>query len=239
MTTTFYAPPACFRGESVELPPEEAHHAIKVLRHRVGDPLVVVDGEGGWYESTITHLDRRRVVAAITHETREVGEPSYALTIGMALLKNQNRYDWFLEKAVEMGVTCIMPLVSARTQKQRLNAERTQKRLIAAMKQAGRSRLPICTAPRSFSQALTETDNSYRLLCHEAAQPEQHITRLLSSKPRPDQLTVLIGPEGGFSDEEVAEAQGVGFRIASLGPRRLRAETAAIVAASAVMLHIE
>lgn len=239
MTTTFFAPPSCFHGEYVELPTEEAHHAIKVLRHRVGDSISVVDGQGGWYDIEIEMLDRRRVQGRIVRKRERVGEPSYQLTIALALLKNPNRYDWFLEKAVELGVTRIVPLVTKRTQKKQFNAARAQKRLIAAMKQAGRCQLPELTSPSAFPQALTDESSTLKVICHETSALDGNLRVVLDTHVLPESITIAIGPEGGFAADEIAQGTHEEWRVASLGPRRLRAETAAIVSATTVMMVAE
>jgi len=239
MTTTFYAPASCFEGAHVALPPEEAHHAIKVLRHRVGDRIHVVDGVGGWYAVEIKMLDRRRVQGRVVEKQTEVGEPTYHLTVGLALLKNPSRYDWFLEKAVELGVSRIVPLLTERTQKKQFKTVRAEKRLIAAMKQAGRSRLPELAEPIAFTQALTDKPEGLHVICHEATARDANLYVLLARGAFPATLSVFVGPEGGFSDAEIEQAQAAGLQVASLGPRRLRAETAAIVSATTVVMAAE
>lgn len=234
MTTTFYAPPEAFRDGWVRLPDEEAHHALRVLRHRQGDEVIVVDGVGGWHRLRLEQVDRHTVQGRILETRYEVGEPSYRLTIGLALLKQTARFEMFLEKAVELGVYAIVPLITARTERAHLRLDRARRLLIAAMKQCGRSRLPALHAPRSFTDILNASE-SLRLLCHEQpGRPRQRLHALLQSAI--DEALVLIGPEGGFTEQEVQQAEAAGFQLVSLGARRLRAETAALVAASAFLL---
>ena len=234
MTTTFYAPPDHVRDGRVMLPEDEARHAVRALRHGVGDEIVVVDGAGGRYRVRLTEADKRGAAGEIVEAQREVGEPPYRLTVGLGTLKNAGRFETFAEKAVELGVSRIVPLATERTERERIKERRLENILIAAMKQSGRSRLPDLAELQDFDDAL-RSDDALRLLCHESADPAAALPRVLDGAPL--DLTILVGPEGGFSEPEVAAAEAAGWTVASLGPRRLRAETAAITAASAVMLH--
>ena len=236
MTTTFYAPPDAFSAGRVVLPDDEARHAVRTLRHSVGDEIVVVDGAGGRYRVRLTEADKRSAAGEVLSEEREVGEPDYRLTVGLGGLKNAGRFETFAEKAVELGVGTIVPLTTERTEHMKIKAGRLENILVAAMKQSGRSRLPTVTEPRPLKEMLEGSD-PLRVLCHESADPEAALPRILDAAPAWESMTILVGPEGGFSEGEVERAVGAGWQIASLGPRRLRAETAAIVATSAVMLH--
>lgn len=237
MTTTFYAPPSHFEDDRVRLPNDEARHAVRVLRHGPGDEIVVVDGAGGRYRVRLTETDKRSAAGKVVAVEHEVGEPSYRLSVGLGTLKNANRFETFAEKAVELGVTEIVPLVTERTERMNLKAQRMENILTAAMKQSGRSRLPTLAAPRPFTDALA-SPAALRILCHESADPQALLPHVLSAADAKDEFAVLVGPEGGFSEAEVAAAEEAGWTVASLGPRRLRAETAAIVAATTVMLHV-
>ena len=237
MTTTFYVPSSHFQNDRVVLPDDEARHAVRVLRHAPGDEIVVVDGAGGRYRVRLTETDKRSAAGEVMAVEREVGEPNYRLRIGLGTLKNASRFETFAEKAVELGVSEIVPLVTERTERMSLKAQRMENILVAAMKQSGRSRLPTLAEPQPLADALAEAAD-LRILCHESADPEAMLPIVLSQAEGASAITMLVGPEGGFSEEEVAEAEEAGWRVVSLGPRRLRAETAAIVAAAAVMLHV-
>lgn len=237
MTTTFYAPPSHIENSRVVLPDDEARHAVRVLRHGPGDEIVVVDGAGGRYRVRLTETDKRSAAGEIVAAEREVGEPSYRLRVGLGTLKNASRFETFAEKAVELGVSEIVPLVTERTERMSLKAQRMENILVAAMKQSGRSRLPTLTEPQPLADVLAAS-SGVCILCHESADPEAMLPTVLSRAEDARAISVLVGPEGGFSEEEVAAAEEAGWTVASLGPRRLRAETAAIVAAAAVMLHV-
>lgn len=234
MTTTFYAPPDLIHDGRITLPEDEARHAVRALRHGVGDEIVVVDGAGGRYRVRLTEADKRGAAGEIVEAQREVGEPPYRLTVGLGTLKNAGRFETFAEKAVELGVSRIVPLATERTERERVKERRLENILVAAMKQSGRSRLPELAELQDFDETLRSGD-PLRILCHESADPAAALPHVLAGAPV--SLTILVGPEGGFSEAEVARAEASGWTVASLGPRRLRAETAAIAAASAVVLH--
>ena len=243
MTTSFYAPPSAFREpDYVELPEEEAAHAVQVLRKRPGDEIVVVDGHGGWYRVRLDQLDRRKAAGKILERRREVGEPVYDLSIGLSLLKSRQRFETFLEKAVELGVGEVVPLMTHRTEQRRFRVDRARKILLAAMKQSGRSRLVRLAEPQPLADVLRYNSvdpgsgQALALIGHERTAPEHSLSLALSGQPTARIIRILIGPEGGFTEEEVAQARQAGYAPVSLGPRRLRAETAALVAASTVMI---
>ncbi|GIV58350.1 MAG: ribosomal RNA small subunit methyltransferase E [Rhodothermaceae bacterium] len=235
-TTWFFTPPERIAGDRIALLDEEAHHAVRVLRRRPGDELIVVDGEGGWYRMRLDRADRKGVEGRILERRHEVGEPGYRLTVGIGLLRQPARFETFLEKAVELGVSAVVPLLTERTEKVRFNEGRARRILTAAMKQCGRSRLVDLQPSRPLQAWLTERPPGVRLICHEQADPTATVMTRLAGASDEDRITVLIGPEGGFAADEVARAASAGYQVVSLGPRRLRAETAGIVAATAVML---
>lgn len=236
MTTNFYAPPAAFRDQYVVLPEDEAHHAFRVLRVQPGDEIIVVDGEGGWHRVRLEHVDRRTVAGTAVETRRGVGEPAYELTVGMALLKNRGRFETLLEKAVEMGVGAVVPLQTERTEKERIKETRAHNILVAAMKQSGRSRLTQLGEPCTVEEILELRAYDLVLICHEQEGPEHALLTVLRRHAGAGRILVLVGPEGGFTDAEVATVRAAGGHAVSLGPRRLRAETAALTAAAAVML---
>ncbi len=236
VTTNFYAPPSHVRGNWLELPEDEAYHAVRVLRKQAKDTITVVDGEGALHRVRLELVDKKHAAGTILETQRNVGEPPYPLTIGMALLKNQNRFEVFLEKAVELGVTEVIPLLTARTEKAHLKLNRAQNILVAAMKQSGRSRITRLADPQPLSQALADCNGSLRLFCHEKAETDQTLLRVLNAHNPNRPAAALIGPEGGFTEDEAETAEAAGAVVVSLGSRRPRGETAALTAAAGIML---
>ncbi len=236
LITAHYAPPSFVEGERLRLPEEEARHAVRVLRRRPGDEVVVVDGEGGWYRVRLDRVDRKHASGIILERRENVGEPDDELVVGIAVLKNPNRFETFLEKAVELGVTAVAPLLTARTEKAAVKAARAHRIMVAAMKQCGRSRLPRLAPAEPFAAFLEGEPAELGVICHEKTGAEAGILPALRARPAARRVCVLVGPEGGFTDDEVEAAERAGYRAVSLGPRRLRAETAGIAAVAAVML---
>lgn len=236
MTTTFYAPPEAFQGAHVTLPGDEAHHAVRVLRHRPGDELVVIDGVGGRHRVRLEEAGKRAAWGTVLATEAEVGEPDYRLRLGLALLKNRSRFETVVEKAVELGVAELVPLVTDRTEKVGLKRQRLDNIVLAATKQCGRSRLMTVSGPLVLDRALDEPSD-LTILCHEQTATSARFLDVLAAHPAAQRLTVLIGPEGGFTSDEVDAAVAAGAHPASLGARRLRAETAALAACAGVALQ--
>ncbi|PEN14558.1 hypothetical protein CRI94_05905 [Longibacter salinarum] len=243
MTTQFYAPPSAFRHQRLILNGDEAKHIARSLRKEPGDVIWVVDGEGHRHEVELNHVRPKQVVGTVQSTEHHAGEPPYRLTVGLGLLKNRNRFETFLEKAVECGVSRIIPLQTERTHVESLREKRAENILVAAMKQSGRSVLPELDEPTELPDVLREANPDGSWICHEAAAapplPEavRHVRDKSSDESTaPAELLLLVGPEGGFSEAEVQEASDVGVQPVRLGPHRLRAETAGIVATSAISL---
>ena len=222
-------------GENIELPKDAARH-IMVLRLSAGDTLTLFNGLGGEYHARITRIDRQRVTTEIvSHSSREAELP-YRITLAQGI-PEATKMDWIIEKAVELGVSDIIPLAAQRSVV-RLDKDRAEKRLsrwqaiaISAAQQCGRNRLPHIASPVGTGEYLRQTTPSPRILFSPRA------TETLSEWARhqkPQNITLLIGPEGGFSPEEenMAEQQGVTFL--SMGPRILRTETAGLAAVAAI-----
>ena len=239
MTTQYFVPPAQIVNGRVLVKGEEARHLVKVLRARAGDIVQVVDGEGSTYDVQLTLLNVEQSEGHILSRKINHREPTYSLSMAVGLLKNAKRYEIFLEKAVELGVSHIIPLITERTEKKGIRPERAQSILIAALKQCGRSRLPTIEDPTTLNQLLKKSQNENRFVCHEAKDERRHLLDVCSGMKRDVPITVFIGSEGGFSEGELAKMEESGIIRVTLGPRRFRTETAAIVAASIVMASIK
>ncbi len=226
----FYAPPSHIGEADITLEGPELQHLALVMRTKEGDAIQVVDGTGTVYEAVVRRLARTAACCTITARRTGEGEGRVALTLGVGILKNPAKFDFVVEKATELGVRTIVPLETRRTVAQHAHkTERWQKLAIAAMKQSGRSVLP-CISPITPLAAFLAAapGGAFRLMAHEAAGTS--LPELLQGEPQRPAIWLCVGPEGGFTEEEAREAAGAGFLAAGLGPRRLRAETAAIVA---------
>jgi 16S rRNA (uracil1498-N3)-methyltransferase len=233
---TFFVPPSGFSGDRVAFPEAEARHAARVLRIAPGNDVHVVDGEGGRYRVRIDSVGRHAVSGTVTG--RQEGEPPIRpeLTLAVGLLKNSGRFETVLEKAAELGVARIIPLVAGRTETGRLRADRASGILVAAMKQCGRARLVALDPPMPLADVLAAARQDLRVICHEGARPADRLAAILADGPPARSACVLVGSEGGFTDQEIDAARSAGFRTASLGPTRLRTETAALAASALVLL---
>jgi 16S rRNA (uracil1498-N3)-methyltransferase len=231
----FYYPGPLAVGATIDLPDHVAHH-IHVVRLAAGETVTLFNGEGGEYVATLSLVDRKRVSAEVkTFSPREVELP-YAVTLAQALPEG-SKIDWIIEKAVELGATAIQPLAAQRCVV-KLSAERAAKKrehwqgvIVSAAEQSGRNRFPHLAELADFNGWIAQQDLHRRILLTPRA--EQSLSEWARHHP-PQALTLLIGPEGGFSDQEEAAAIGHGALALSMGPRVLRTETAGLAALAAL-----
>jgi 16S rRNA (uracil1498-N3)-methyltransferase len=213
----------------IVLEPGPSQHLSRALRMKVGDALVLFNGSGGQYPATISAIDRKAVVVASAALEAFECESPLRLQLGIAVSRGE-RMDWVMQKATELGVSCVAPLVSERTEV-KLGAERGEKKLrhwqqivAAACEQCGRNRLPQILAPQPIPGWLQDVQADLRLVLHHTA----GTTDPGSAPPR--SVALLVGPEGGLSPEEIRAAEEAGFVSLQLGPRVLRTETAPLAA---------
>lgn len=226
----FYAPDI---ESTLLLPEEESHHAVRVLRLQVGDTVQVVDGKGGVFQATIAVADAKKCLLNSLEAMGQVKGRSYSLHIAIAPTKNMDRLEWFTEKAAEIGIDEITPIYCRFSERKNLKTDRLQRILVSAMKQSIQPTLTRLHEPCSFKELVASSQADVKCIahCHEAEK------QFLAHAVQPGQkILVMIGPEGDFSEEEVAMALDAGFVPVSLGESRLRVETAAIVACHTVSL---
>lgn len=229
----FHVPQPLAAGQQLELPADVAHH-INVVRMEPGDSLTLFNGDGGEYTAVLTEVQKKKAWAEIKLFDPREAELPFAVTLAQALPEG-SKMDWIIEKAVELGVAGIQPL-AARRCVVRLSAERAEKKLehwngivVSASEQCGRNRLAPVAAPLEFREWISQQDLHKRVILTPRA------TESLAdwARHQPAQaLSLMVGPEGGFSDEEEAEALRHGALPLSIGPRVLRTETAALAAVS-------
>lgn len=213
-----------------DLPEAQAHYLSRVLRLTVGAAVQLFDGSGQEYIGELTSVSKKAVQVELRECLDGLPESALQIHLGQGLSRGE-RMDWAIQKATELGVAEITPLFTERCEV-RLNDERMQKRLehwqqiaISACEQCGRSKVPVIYAPQSVKDWQATVQAELKLVLHPVAQP-------LTEHTTPSTLAFLIGPEGGLSDAEVAQAAEYNFQPARLGPRVLRTETAPIVALS-------
>jgi 16S rRNA (uracil1498-N3)-methyltransferase len=210
------------------LPEEESQHAVKVLRLQVGDSIVVVDGVGGFYHARITNPHPKHCVFEITETLLEYGKRNYKLHIAIAPTKNIERLEWFIEKATEIGIDEITPVICRFSERKVVKEERLEKIIVAAAKQSVKAYFPVLNPLCTFDELLKKHSASQKFIAHCYEEDK----RLLQTEiTKLSDVLILIGPEGDFSKEEVQKAISQGFVPVSLGESRLRTETAGVVAA--------
>ncbi|MBN2668675.1 MAG: 16S rRNA (uracil(1498)-N(3))-methyltransferase [Bacteroidales bacterium] len=221
----FYAPD--IQGENYIFSESESKHIAKVLRLNVGDALFITDGKGSFYEAQISDVSAKQCQVQIIRKTVEK-KHSYYLHVAIAPTKNIDRYEWFLEKATEIGIDEITPLVTHNSERKVVKEDRLQKVLEAAMKQSYKAYHPKLNPLTSWSEFLKNKDEYDINLIAHCYESNKHSMK--QSIQAGASVLVLIGPEGDFTLEELAEAEQAGFLPLSLGSYRLRTETAGLVA---------
>ena len=222
----FFLPNLSKNDKVAEFDKEESKHLFKVLRKDVGDKLNITNGLNYFFEASINSISKNHCKVDINTATKN-SNLSYGLHIAISPLKSMERFEWFLEKSIEIGISEITPIICDRTEKKYINEKRLKKVLVSAMKQSLKSHLPILNPIISIKKFLDIefTEDLFIAHCEEL----KKVTLLNSIKPKSSNL-ILIGPEGDFSKEEVGFAMQNGFQPIELGKSRLRTETAAIVA---------
>ncbi|UJF24860.1 16S rRNA (uracil(1498)-N(3))-methyltransferase [Suttonella sp. R2A3] len=223
-----YTPQPLSVGEQIQLSDDVHRHVVKVLRLRVGDALIVFNGEAKEYQTRITVADKNQLEVCVLESRAVENESPLKISLYLALLKGE-AMDFAIQKSVELGVSRIIPIDSERSERQ-LNAQRLPKRMthwrnivIASAQQCGRSQLPELSSPMMFDEAVNSSEGMRIIMSPHDASPTK-----LSTKLAPQEASLLVGPEGGFSEDEVAQACAAGWQPQVLGPRILRADTAVV-----------
>jgi 16S rRNA (uracil1498-N3)-methyltransferase len=231
----FYINEYDFSQKLIVLDEDTSRHVVQVLRMKEGEELNLTDGKGNLITAEITDAHKKHCSVKVNN-SRFTTQGTRKVTIAISLLKNTNRFEWFLEKATEIGVSEIIPVICERTEKQKFRYDRMKGICISAMLQSQQTWLPELHEPKQFNHlAIEQFNNSQKLIAHCIETNKQTLDHQLISKSS-NQL-ILIGPEGDFSNDEVGLALKNNFTPVSLGETRLRTETAGVVAA-ALLCHI-
>ncbi|MCK5700527.1 MAG: 16S rRNA (uracil(1498)-N(3))-methyltransferase [Cyclobacteriaceae bacterium] len=220
----FYCP-GIHKGDDF-LDSEESRHCVKVLRKKVGDLIHITDGAGIFYKAQLTDLNPRKCIYKIlTSESSK--KNNYNIHVAIAPTKHADRIEWFVEKAVEIGVDKISFIQTSYSERKTINLDRIKKKAISAMKQSVRAFLPELAPMEKLSFILNSDTEDQKYIAHL----EGETTESLEHRATPGtSYIILIGPEGGFSDEEISMAKSKQFKVVKIGNHRLRTETAGIVA---------
>jgi 16S rRNA (uracil1498-N3)-methyltransferase len=208
----------------------EYRHLIKVLRKKTGDKITVTDGQLTVYHCEIISINKDRLSCRILETQYDLNEPKIKLSLFLSPLRNQTRFEFVIEKAVELGVSSIHPVITEFTVNKNLNGksktDRLKKIIIAAMGQSQRCLLPELRSAVTFDEMIEQTRHTgYKIVMYESSNDETEI----SLAEGESEVSLLIGPEGGFSEAEIITLKQAGWKIKSLGRRKFRSETAAIV----------
>lgn len=224
----FYLPD--IESDTCFLEKEESRHCIKVLRYRRGDILKITNGKGVLAQARITEANPERCTVEIS-ERLFIPKNNSGLHIAIAPTKNSDRLEWFAEKATEIGIDVITPVFCEHSERTTLNIHRLEKVVLSAMKQSLKSWLPVVNLPVSFREFISYKSDGLKFIAYcETGREDKLHNYLKNGVP----VTIMIGPEGDFSTEEVRMAIEKGFIPVSLGESRLRTETAGLVACHTV-----
>lgn len=221
--TIFYAP---YIAQTAQLPEQESQHCVKVLRMREGEKLTVTDGQGFFYDCILVEAHPKHCSLRIEHRTA-IDNKEFQLHIAFAPTKQMERNEWFVEKAVEIGIDRFIPLLSSYSERRELKKERLEKIAVSAMKQSQQAYLPGIEELVRFADCVTRPFEGRKFIAHCHDLPKKPLAQTYR---KGENALILVGPEGDFSEEEVGIAVANGFEPVSLGETRLRTETACLVA---------
>ncbi len=221
----------------VRLDQEESAHCVRVLRHRAGDEISVIDGRGTLYRCALEIADAKGAEARVLSAEPGFGAHPYHLTMAVCPTKNIDRYEWFVEKATEIGVDVIAPVIGERSERKVLKTERLRRLALSATKQSLKAAIPQVAEPVSVRDFIAAAPaDALKLICYCFDDVERIPVTDVFRRQKENRIAILIGPEGDFSPEEAALARERGWIPVQLGPSRLRTETAAVTAVTAVYL---
>ena len=210
---------------------EESGHCIRVLRKKSGDEIFFTDGEGNYYRGSIVSADPKKCIVVIEETRERYGKKNYSLHIAIAPTKNLDRFEWFLEKATEIGIDIITPVICMHSERRVLKTERLQKVLLSAMKQSLKSYLPKIHEAMPLESFYSKENSGQKFICLGSS------TQSIKKELEPGSAyIILVGPEGDFTPQEITSAEKNNFTPVNLGTSRLRSETAGVVACSIVSL---
>jgi len=226
----FYVPD--IKGNSCVLDENESRHAIRVLRMMNGDRLKIVDGRGNLYEGTVTDPEQSACKVKITGVTRDFEKRGYRLHLAVSPVKNQERFEWFVEKSVEFGIDEITPLICRNTEKPGIKKDRINNIIVSAMKQSLKAYRPVLREPVAFGEFTGYDHDGIKMIAH--CSPAHERKKISQVYEKGMKALILIGPEGDFTEEELEIAAENGFIPVHLGTSRLRTETAGIAACHSI-----
>ncbi len=221
--------------QDIQLSEEESKHLCLVLRKKVGDAVLVINGHGSRYFASIKVIHPKASIVQLNEVETEERHNPIEITLAVSLTKSSDRFEWFVEKAVELGVSKIIPMTTERTLKTKLSEQRLEKILLAALKQSGRVWKPFLAPVTSFNEVIESSKETSKFI---AFCEGDNRGNLFQSSIRGSSI-LLIGPEGDFSEKEVSKSIKFGYQPISLGKTRLRVETAALLGLTLLNLQYD
>lgn len=218
----------------ISLNEETSKHIVQVLRMKIGEPLLLTDGRGNLLTCEISDAQKKKCVVKV-QELRHKAQVTRKISIAISLLKNANRFEWFLEKATELGIAEIIPTICLRTEKQHFRYDRMKNILISAMLQSQQVWLPSLKEPMQFNEIILHANHSQKFIAHCINDVKVSLSDAMNTST--SSQIILIGPEGDFTNEEIGNAFKNHFVPVALGETRLRTETAGIVAAAILSMQ--
>lgn len=221
----FYTPD--LSGTTYTLDETESKHCVRVLRLEKGDKITLVDGRGGFFKAEIDDPNPKRCAVKVVRSELNYGLRNFGVHVAIAPTKNIERIEWFLEKATEISINRVTPLLCHHSERKEIKHDRLEKVMVSAMKQSLKAYLPQLDEMTKFSAFIKQPFEGQKFIAHC---DEQHRELLKNAMTKGENYLILIGPEGDFSPEEIRMAIDAGFVPVSLGDSRLRTETAGVVA---------
>ncbi len=231
----FFVSPDLLRSSTVHLAGTPYEQIRRVLRMQVGDEIVLFDGSGYEYRVRLVEFCKGQVRGEITDMRLVAGEPKNRVDLYMSLLNKADKLEWALQKCTELGAARFVPVAAARSVTSTSRPERWRRIIQEAAEQSGRGRLPALGEVMALPEALAQAANGHTIVLMPEVGGEDSPAEVLAQLGHASNLAVFIGPEGGFTEEEQSAARACGAHLVSLGPRILRAETAAVAALTLVM----
>lgn len=222
--TVFYSPHI---RHSQQLPEQESQHCVKVLRMKEGDKLTVTDGKGSFHECILVHAHPKQCTVSIQNSVEKPKGWGFRLRVAFAPTKQMERNEWFIEKAVEIGIDQLTPILCKYSERKEIKKERFEKIVVSAMKQSQQAVIPVIDELTGFEDLISRPFNGKKYIAHCYNIPKEPLVQLYR---KGEDALILIGPEGDFSPEEVRKAIAAGFEPVTLGESRLRTETACLTA---------
>lgn len=235
MITNFYCEPQNIKGRNLRIVGQEKRHIVSVLRHKKGDLIDVVDGIGNKYRVRIADIKKNELQGEIISRKKGENEPKIDLSLAQSLCKGF-KMDWVVEKATEIGVSSIIPLLTEKSEvkiesekKEKVKINRWKRKALSAMKQSLRSRLPSIGEITSLERLLTRIEEFDFTLFGSLKRGALRLKQAAPFRDQPEKILVIVGPEAGFTQGELEKLSEVNAIPVNLGQRRLRTETAGII----------